>query len=189
MAQYSPTRSRLAEKGVRGVLIVRLVAEYVVFCAVPGVCLALVVRKGAVEGEGLAGTEGGGREETCFIAFDRAWLLFSMLWPVMWSLGVLVYLVRYWGEMECVRTSVPGGVGGVVQAARDMRLMLGEKDMLNVCDIPRRWRYGYRIRGNDEESWAEVEIEAEKTAYLGLVREDECLSITDWLVGMEKDIV
>ncbi|OAL48622.1 hypothetical protein IQ07DRAFT_82173 [Pyrenochaeta sp. DS3sAY3a] len=155
---------RGTEKGIKSVLIVRLIGDYVTYLSVPFVALALLIRL---------------EDNKCWMAYDWAWLLFALLWPTVWSLGVAGYMIKFWGSQECIRTAASPGLSSFLQTTLDMGLVLKDADG-DASRLSGRWRYGHKVlRG---ESYLGVD-----QSFLGLVKEDECLSLTDMLVALERE--
>jgi hypothetical protein len=150
---------RRTEKGMRGILIIRLVSDYIIHLVVPFVVLSLRVRS---------------TNNQCWMGFDWSWLLLAFLWPSTWSIAAILYMSKYWRSQECIRSTA---LSTTPQVARDMKWVIrSEEDGL----AKGKWRLGYRAMQGHESATIDQ-------SYLGLVREEECISMTDMLLAMEAE--
>ncbi|KAF2025113.1 hypothetical protein EK21DRAFT_93515 [Setomelanomma holmii] len=153
---------RGAEGGVRSVLAIRIVGDCIVHLMVPFVSLALPVQWS---------------DRECWLSFDWGWLLFVLFWPSICIIAAMLYLMKYWGSQQCIQSMAYSKVPAVLQIAKHLKTIIrGEDDN----QPPGKWRLGYRVKQGDE-------IAMIDQSYLGLVREDECTSMTDMLLAMERE--
>ncbi|KAH7084827.1 hypothetical protein BKA63DRAFT_484851 [Paraphoma chrysanthemicola] len=148
--------------GVRDVLIIRFIGDYVVHFTAPFVTLSLFIRSA---------------HDQCWMSFDWGWLFFVVLWPSLWSVAATLYMARYWQCQECTRSFAFAEMPSVSQAAKDLKWVTNDEDEHLPAE---KWRLGYRIKQDHESSVIDQ-------TYLGLLREDECISMTDMLSAMEQD--
>lgn len=153
-----------AEQGIKDIVLIRLIGDYITLMGIPFVSLALQIRL---------------EDDKCWMGYNWAWLLFALLWPTIYSLVTIAYITRYWGSQECIRAGCPPGVTSTLQAALDLALILKDADG-NADRLSGRWRYGHKIMQG--EGYMGID-----QSFLGLVQENECLSLTDMLLAIERE--
>lgn len=158
------------DPGLRAILLLRLVSDILIFASVPFVSLAILIRRDDTD-------------KLCYIAYDRAWLLFAILWPCILTLAALIYLLKFWHSHECIRTSVLSDTSAALQIAHDLGLVLADADG-DMQRVSGRWQYGHRVPAG-EDGAALLELGLLEHSFLGLVREEECASLTEMLMAME----
>ncbi|CAO2658597.1 Nn.00g063200.m01.CDS01 [Neocucurbitaria sp. VM-36] len=121
--------SHLAENGVRIVVAIRLVSDYLTSLGVPFVSLALLVRS---------------VNDQCWMGYHWSWLFFAILWPSFWSFVVLLCLTRFWSSQQCIRDGLTLGISPILQGALDLALVM-EAAGMDVNKFSGRWRYGHRV--------------------------------------------
>lgn len=151
---------RGAEHGVRGVIIMRLISDYIVYLMIPFVSLALLVQ---------ASNNG------CWMGFDWGWFLVVQLWPSVWSLLAVGYMVKYWKSQQCIRSELIPTTPTILQVATELALVV--QSQANDSQPSGKWRHGHRSSHKDGIFQPQ----------LGLVREDECITLTEMLLAMEEE--
>lgn len=141
-------------------------SDYVLGLGVPFVTLALTYQV---------------NKDACYLGYEWGWLLLGLLWPALWTVTLLVFLMRFLGSREATRVGPDPGLMEVEQAGMDLRLMTKEagSEKERVAVVKRRWRHGIKMVREREDGEPEF--------FLGLVREEDYISMRDFLDAIEED--
>ncbi|KAF2688299.1 hypothetical protein K458DRAFT_414078 [Lentithecium fluviatile CBS 122367] len=159
---------RSSERGVRTVAFIRLVGDYMVQLSVPFFSLALVYKV---------------KEDSCWMGYEWEWLLLGLLWPSLWTVGILITLMKFWSSQGFVSSGEISMTQGITRAAVYLKVIIqeggGDWSKGDWTKVTGKWKLGCRL--------SERSGEEEPELYVGLVREEQCVSLRELFSAIEED--
>lgn len=141
-----------SEPGVWTVVFIRLVADHILGFGVPFFSLSALYKV---------------QNGMCYLEFHWGWLLFGLLWPSLWTLGIIGFIMttRSSKSHDLIRITELHSIPTLYQAASDLKFIIEAADR-NTSAVEGKWKFGIR------------RINTPKM-HLGFVGEEECVSIRE----------